>query len=758
MSTPVPKSVGVALLASLAVLSIVACSPSDTGNGDGFDVSIRWTSHGIPHVKANDWGSLGYGFSYATATDAVCVIAKDVAMVSGRLSEFFGPEEGKLESDVFHRAVMTSEKLAAYGAAQSDRANQFSAGYVAGYNRYLSDHRDELPASCRGEAWVQEIGLDDVSRLAIGVGIRYGLGRYQKEIALASAAEELKVAQINSAPTNYEMPVGIGSNAVAVGRDLSESGRGMLLGNPHYPWHGSSRFHLIHTTIPGEVDVMGTSLLTTNRVSIGFNKDVAWTHTVSSALRSTLYRLELDPSDPTRYIYDGEVREFEPRTVTLMVKNEDGGTSSLEQTVHFSHFGPILETKELPWDAQHAYTLRDAVLDNYYSADTYSALNRATSTKDIEEAISKQGVFWVNTIAADRDGNAFFADISGTPNVDGELLGRCRLELPGLPDRLFILDGTTADCEWREDARSRVPGALPPDEMPRMTRDDYVTNSNDSYWLSNPSQPLEGYSPIIGAEKTQRSLRTRAGLELMSEMMRANEKLGPEDLQKMLFSHRNFGAELLLDDVLKVCGADSLASVCSALESWDRTMTIESRGGHVWREFWNKARRIENLYKVPFDVTDPVHTPRGINLADGAVARQVTEALVAAETVLSEAKIPLDAPLGEIQYAERNGKRIAIPGGEGWAGMFSMIVTRLAPDKGYTPIVHGNSFIQVISWDEDGKLDPRAMLTYSQSPEPESSHYSDLTEIYSAGGWITLPFTDEEIEADPNLRSIRLEG
>lgn len=113
---------------------------------------------------------------------------------------------------------------------------------------------------------------------------------------------------------------------------------------------------------------------------------------------------------------------------------------------------------------------------------------------------------------------------------------------------------------------------------------------------------------------------------------------------------------------------------------------------------------------------------------------------------------------GDVQYAERLGERIPIPGGEGWAGMFSMIVSRLDPEKGYTPIVHGNSFVQVISWDEEGNLDPRAILTYSQSPEPESPHFKDQTEIYSKSEWIRLPFTDAEIEADPQLRTVRLEG
>ena len=42
-----------------------------------------------------------------------------------------------------------------------------------------------------------------------------------------------------------------GSNAVAVGRDRSFNGRGMLLANPHFPWVGGMRFYEMHLTIPG---------------------------------------------------------------------------------------------------------------------------------------------------------------------------------------------------------------------------------------------------------------------------------------------------------------------------------------------------------------------------------------------------------------------------------------------------------------------------------------------------------------------------
>lgn len=442
-----------------------------------FQTDIRWTSYGIPHVKANDWGSLGYGFAYATATDAVCVIARDVAMVNGELAKYLGEADGNLESDIFHNAVLTPAKLSAYNAAQSTRATEFSSGYVAGYNRYLADHTGALPQSCESAAWVRPISVDDLTRLAMGVGIRYGLGRFQKEIAAAGPeADDNLIAH-----TQYELPPGIGSNAVAVGSALSASGRGILLGNPHYPWHGSSRFHLIHTTIPGELDVMGTSLLNTSRVAIGFNKDIAWTHTVSTALRFTLYQLELNPENPREYRYEDGFRPIETRQVTVEVLNVAGKQETVERDVSFAHYGPIIENEEFPWSATHAYALRDAVLDNYLTADTYDALNKASSTSEIEDAISLQGVYWTNTVAADRHGNALYADISGTPNVDSALLDACRVTVEGAPERLVILDGTTTACEWREDPRSKVPGALPAEDMPRLTRSDYVTNSNDSY-------------------------------------------------------------------------------------------------------------------------------------------------------------------------------------------------------------------------------------------------------------------------------------
>jgi acyl-homoserine-lactone acylase len=197
---------------------------------------------------------------------------------------------------------------------------------------------------------------------------------------------------------------------------------------------------------------------------------------------------------------------------------------------------------------------------------------------------------------------------------------------------------------------------------------------------------------------------------------------------------------------------------CDVLRDWDRTANIDSRGMQVWTEFWEIARHIDGVYAVPFDPDDPVNTPRSIAVDNQAVRDAVRDALVAAQQRLLDAGIGLDVPWGDVQFAERNGARIPVPGGPGRHGMFSYINTDFTEGKGYTPIVHGNSYVQVVTWNEDDAPDARGILTYSQSPEADSPHYYDQTELYARGEWLQLPFTDEEILADPNLKTLTLRG
>ena len=736
--------------------------------------TIRWTAYGVPHIKANDWGSLGYGLAYAVATDGVCILAREFVVVRGEQAKFFGPEEGRREADVLHKATITEGAIATAGGRTPKEMLALQTGYVAGYNRYLADHTgDKLPLSCRNQPWVKPIDLTDLARLSLGVGIRYGVGRAQTAIANAAPPSvETKTSAIASAEPQLADDALFGSNAVALGKLATVNGRGMLLGNPHYPWTGPSRFHMAHLTIPGQLDLMGVGLFTTQFVSIGFNRDVAWTHTVSTGLRYTLYELELDPADPLAYRYDGNVRKITPRTVAIEVRANDGRVATETHTIYESHLGPMLEDKELPWTRERAYAIRDSNLQNNRATEQYFKFGRAKSVEDMLKAMqSSQGIAWVNTIAADRHGKALYADLSVVPNVDESLIKRCSSTIRRWREAPTVVLKASTECEWRNDPRAQQAGILPPQELPWLIRDDYVTNSNDSHWLSNPKQPLEGFSPIIGAERSARSLRTRAGLVLVNEVLEARQqnKFDADRLQTLLYNHRNFGAELALGDVLSICARESkqvalkgasidVSLACSTLAAWDRRQDVSSRGAQIWTEFWPLAEKAPNFWRTPFDVNDSVHTPRGINIEDTAVRAAVMQALAQATKKLNDAGIPLDAPWGSVQFKQVNGEKIGVPGGLGNVGMFSVMQARFTEGKGYTPIITGNSWMQVVTWDEEGIVDARGLLAYSQSQEEDSPHVADQTKLYSKGEWLKLPFTEQEIAQDPALRQIELAG
>ena len=738
------------LAAALGLSALVACAPeaivsnddsSASSNAMKETVGVRWTEHGIPHITAQTWEGLGFGFAHSVAQNGVCVLAKELIAVNGELSKYFGAENGNVNSDAFHRALLNDAKIDQYLGASSDNSNAMDSGYARGYNRYIDTHADQLPASCAGAEWIKPIDERDLARLAIGVGIRYGLGRVTDQIATAAPNQAIAALKPIDLTLDVEK---IGSNAYAFGSDLTDTGRGILLGNPHYPWQGPSRFHMAHLTLPGEIDFMGVGLIATPRLAIGFNDTIAWSHTVSTALRFTFFRLDLVPGNAMAYLVGDEERAIEAIEVAV---ETDAGIEN--RTVYLTHLGPVVAGPNTPWNDQHVYVMRDVNYENYRTGDQYAAMQRSTDVTQLRQALADhQGAAFVNTIAADKAGGTLYADMSAIPNVSVELIARCAVD-QSAGARITTLNGSDPSCDWQVDASAAAPGLMPPSQQPSLITTTYAGNSNDSYWLSNPAMRLEGYSPIIGDENAQRTLRTRSGLKFIEEVLEAGNKFDQATVENLLFSHRHYGAELFLDEVLEVCSDDAtLAEACAVLAYWDRQQTTESRGAHIFSEFFSETKQLAAYYAVPFDNADPVHTPRGLTTSDTATREAILAALHVAVDRITEAGIALDAKWGDVQFEMSNGEKIGIPGGNGRAGMFSVISARFNADNGgYTPIVAGNSYIQSVTWNEDGSPNARAILTYSQSPEPDSPFYADQTKIYSQSEWIEMPFTDEQIAA-----------
>ncbi len=773
----------VVLLLGLGLASVGSAEASSYGR-----VVIRRTEGGIPHIVANSYLGLGYGFGYAFAQDDICTMAEAYVTVEAQRSRFFGPDgfylqrgngtrTNNLDSDTFWQYVKESgivdRLLAARGRFAIPRdVRDAVRGYVAGYNRYLrrvGGSRGITDPTCRGRSWVRPITvrtaylrLYQLSLLASADVAIPGIAAAAPPSAGARAdsAARQKVDATRLVRALRARPVmrAAGSNAVAVGSAGTRDHRhGLLLGNPHFPWIGPERFYQAQVTIPGRVDVSGATLFGVPAILIGHTRSLAWSHTVSTAFRFTPYQLTLAPGSPTTYMVDGKPVPMKHRQVWVWVRTAQGALRHVSHTIWSSRWGLVftqLQGQALPWTTTTAFALGDANADNFRVFTHFFAVDRAQSVAQLVGILRRyEGLPWVNTIAADRSGHALYADVGTIPHVTNAEAARCNTPLGkvafaalGLP----ILDGSRSSCAWGSDRDAAVPGIFGWSHLPHLERRDYVTNSNDSYWLSNPAHPLVGFARIIGDERTQRSLRTRIGLIMTRQIIRSGG-FTRERMQRMVLSDRQYGGELIRDGVVRMCrgrpggraplssgGTIAVGSACEVLAHWDLHENLHSHGAILFRRIWWHSPDAAGLYSHQFDPRDPIDTPFGYQEHNPANQQALGDAIAD----LRGAHIPLNAAPGDVQ------KRAGIPihGGPGDPnGEFNAIYSDFTPGRGFGPITEGSSYIQVVTWHHRACPDAATILTYSESANPRSPHFSDQTRLFSRKRWLTDHFCRADV-------------
>ena len=217
-----------------------------------------------------------------------------------------------------------------------------------------------------------------------------------------------------------------------------------------------------------------------------------------------------------------------------------------------------------------------------------------------------------------------------------------------------------------------------------------------------------------------------------------------------------------------------VAEACQVLAGWDGRFDLDSRGAVLWREFITALRRdseggLDGLWSTPFDPDDPVETPSGLKPTPAGAQDLVLAALSRAVQTLSKAGLPVDAPLGDVQYALRATPRIGLNGGYGGEGVTNVIdygdpsgTSEPMPDPGEPvvegstlrpdgyPIDRGTSFLMTVDY-SSGEPQAWAILTYGETGDRDSPLFTVQTQRFSDKNWREVAFTEEAITADPEL-------
>jgi acyl-homoserine-lactone acylase len=753
--------------------------------GPHYRATIRTTAHGIPHITAHGWGSLGFGSGYAAAQSSICTLADTFLTGRGERSRYFGAnrryddqtaiDATNLQVDAFVTDLrdrhVVEGLLADPLAGPGQQARKMVRGYAAGINKWTKTNKVTDP-KCRGAAYLKQ----KVTPLDIWYGIyiaNLNASDAQFVSAIVTAAPPAPGAKPAAVPTNpkdvdraallkglgRDRGPAFGSNATAVGSQDTTTGKGMLLGNPHFPWVGRYRFTQQQLTIPGNYDVAGASLIGSPVVNIGWNKNVAWSHTVSTAFRFTPYQYTY--MGGLSYATDHGTQQLMHDVVSIAARQKDGSIKQIPEDLYRTPQGFVVNAPSIlmPWTTTSFWAIRDANAEQLRTIDTFLDMGKAHNVRDLlRRQDAGGGMPWVNTTAADRAGHVLYADHSVVPNVSNAVVKKCLTPVgrllnaeAGLPG----LDGTRADssCRWRTDAGAERPGIFGPHHLPSVIRRDWVTNANDSYWLPNPKSPLEGYASIIGCERCQRTMRTRMVDAYVMDRLAGRDGLAkgrkesPRTLRASEYENRVRAGEVMRAGgaLNRACDATGDTRACKILAAWDGHSNKGSVGYQIFDAF---AARVPTtgVWKVPFSYKHPLDTPRGLIAGKHSVVKAMSDAIDS----LRQAKVPLDARWGSLQVAgDRGAPPIPLGGGSGdSAGNANALASHDSPaNKGfYRPVDYGSSHIQAVAFLSGGRVSVHTILTYGQSEDPTSPYSSDQTRMFSDKKWVNFAWTPAEIQ------------
>lgn len=832
-TTPAPTVVPTVLPTLLPT-----ATPTVTPTPPPSQALITRTELSIPTIEATDWLGLGYGVGYAQAEDQICALASVYLTLSGTRALHFGP--GAARNDLYYTYVNQTAPFDQILSlpppnGPTPEALDILDGFVEGFNAYLAHVGvDQIPdPRCRGREWVRPITRLDVVRRVydlIGKGgrelVQGGMldavppsltsaPRLPNEIPLfgripvvSDVIDELQAVLDALLPPSSAEGAAVpdptlilalgqafsdrirdgGSNAVAFGKDATDNGSGLLIANPHWTWDGADRFWQMHQIIPGELYVAGMGFIGQPLVMIGHNERVAWSHTVSAARRLAIMELTLTPGAPTQYVVDGEVRDLEPFPITVEVREADGSITTRSHTFYQSSYGPIttsiLGIPLLPWTQATAFALVDMNADSARIANQFIETALAQTAEELYEAHVKYTANpWATTTVADADGNALFTDVGTVPNISNAFAARCNTALGHALWNTFavaVLRGAESDCAVPTDSESVAPMIMPARLQPVQRRFDYVSNSNESHWLTNAREPLEGYSRVFGPERSQRATRTRIGHRIILDRLEGRDG-APQPLwdrqsaQDALFNNRNMFGELWAEDLALLCETlgtmpttsgppIDVSEACPVIASWQQTNNLDDPGALLFARFSQNALAdldfltsyiglgVLPMWTRPFMVTDPVNTPSGLNPAWLPALSGLGDTVAEFQA----AGLPLDGRLRDFQLNRYGNHPVPLHGGQGTLGLFNAMNTSWN-GAGYSAGGGGPSFVMVTQFGGDCP-DTRTLLLGSQ--RSAGSGWPGATEqvaMYSEKRWHRPPFCAGDL-AQATIESVTRVG
>ena len=678
-------------------------------------VVIRRDTFGIPHILADTEPAAAFGFGYAQAEDHAVEIATRLIAARGEAAKVFGA--AALESDV---AMAQFDNLAAAtrGLEQvSPLYRQMLAAYAAGVNRYVEQHRAALPA------WIPAFTAADV----------LASSRASAVDALAGPAIPRQLrAKYEGAPApggGEEWIDAPGSNAFALAGSRTTTGKPILLGNPHLNWN--SLYWEAHVRVPRRIDFYGSTLVGIPVLRAGFNDRLGFVTTNNAPDLDDIFALEVDPSSPDHYLFDGRSLALAPRTVNVVVRNPDGTTRTETRLFYSSAIGPIVYRTPT-----RAFAVKSTRLEAYRYYEGFYVMSKARTLDQWLAALRLNLVPTSNFTYADADGNILYQWNAQSPVRRDD----------GTDYRLDVPARGAADVWTRLHAVEDYPRRLNP-------AGGYVQNANNPPRFVSMRDPIDMSRYPASMERGALALRPQLALD----MLEARPSFSVADVIALKYSTRLLLAERVKGAIVAAVRAVADAPQeardgAAVLEAWDGRAAAGSRGCALFQRFWDGyAAAVRAPFATPWQEASPFTTPTGIS--DPAAA--VTQLAAAVRTLRAEHGSEAVA-WGEINRFRIGSLDLPGEGASGTYGAYRVVRfdevsgdrVRVAGNVGGERGVRGFGDAWVLLVDFSGNVTGWSVLAYGQTTNLDSPHSRDQLPIFASHRLRRAWFTEAEIKAN----------
>ena len=653
------------------LLSLLLVSTLSYSQINPKNIDIVRDEYGIPHIYAQTDAEVAYGLAWANAEDDFTTIQEAYLAGNAMLSNYIGLKGAA--ADFITQFIGSKNLIEEKIGTISEDYMAVVEGYSQGLNAYASNNPDKVLYKKLFPITPKKMLMYSQLQLFISNEGAYWAGRILN----------------NDTQDDFLDQNLTGSNVIAMNSSKTLSGETFLAINTHQPLEGPTSWYEVHLNSQEGTNIIGTMYPGTPNILIGVNEYLGWSHTVNYPDKTDVFKLRM--KNKRKYIVDEEEYELEKLKAKITIKVL-GIPIKINRKYYKSIYGPTLKNKS------GYYSIRTPTLFNVKALEQWWRMGKSKNFSEFYNNLKMKELPGFNIGYADKYDTIFYMS-------NGIIPKRAQgYNWKG------IVPGDTKKTLWTEYHNIEdLPQVIQPESG-------FIYNANHSPFKStsadeNPNE--ENYNENMGYETYDNNRSTR-----LIELIESYDRVSYDDFKDIKYDNSfpskfnyNF-MDISIIETLKLQAENDLFELLDIIQKWDRKTDIDSQGAGIYGVLY---------YQLVRNYRDEIQKNNKI------VSKEILlSALADTKAYIINNFGSTEITLGDFQKLVRGDKELPI---WGLPDVITAMSSRPYKD-GKHKVTQGESYIGLVRFNENGPI-LESIISFGNSDNPESDHYTDQMEKYS---------------------------